>query len=315
MTLRIRLIEVDDFSSNVLSGLNSIGELVTGSCEQNELRHIFDEFDVFWFRLKYRIDETVITSSSRCKYIITPVTGIDHIDLDLCRKYGIQVICLKNEFEFLKKVRATAEFTIAITFDIMRSVSMSIQSVKEGIWDRDRFRGNELYLKKVGIVGLGRLGNIVASYFKAFGCEVLAFDTKPIAEEDACQRAESLHELLKWSDIVSLHVDLNDTTIGLIGLEELKLIGANAFLINTSRGGVVNDKDLLTALKAQMIKGAAIDVLSGEPDIDRTHPLVDYVSRGNKNLIITPHLGGNTFESFEKTEKYVFDKLVELLKS
>ena len=314
MSLRIRLIEVDDFSPTVLKGLNELGELVTGPCEQEELKSILDSFDVFWFRLKYRIDAQVLSETTRCRFIVTPVTGIDHIDLDRCDALGIKVICLKGEAEFLKKVRATAELTIALAMDIMRNTARAVQSVKEGQWDRDLFRGNELYEKRVAIVGMGRLGAITAGYFEALGCEVKGFDTdKAKVEASTYAMTDSLEELLEWAEVVSIHVDLHEGSYNLISAKELKAMGPSAYLINTSRGGIVNESDLLEALQEGSIKGAALDVLNGEPDINEEHPLVKYQATGAENIVITPHIGGNTFESFSKTEKFIFDKLVSHL--
>lgn len=316
MSLRIRLIEVDDFSPTVLRGLTQLGEVVTGPCEQEELKSILDSFDVFWFRLKYCIDEQVLSDTTRCRFIVTPVTGIDHIDLDRCNALGIKVICLKGEAEFLKKVRATAELTIALSMDIMRNTSRAVLSVKEGQWDRDLFRGNELYEKRVAIIGMGRLGAITAGYFEALGCEVKGFDTdKAKVEASAYAMTDSLQELLEWAELVSIHVDLHEGSRNLIGTKELKAMGPAAYLVNTSRGGIVNEKDLLSALQKGTIKGAALDVLSGEPDIDEQHALVQYHASGANNIVITPHIGGNTYESFSKTEEFIFDKLVSHLNS
>ena len=264
--------------------------------------------DVFWFRLKFRLDRELL-SKARCKIIATPVTGIDQIDVEACKEFGIAIVCLKGETEFLREIRATAEHTLALTLSLIRNISPAFKSVKTGVWDRDLFPGVELYGKTVGVVGTGRLGTICAEYFRMLGMRVLGYDPRP-SMPAWIERKETLKELLQESDVVSLHVVADKSTENLIGKNEFSACKPTAFLINTSRGSIVCETSLLAALQNKSIRGAALDVLQNESDINENHPLVQY-AQAQDNLLLTPHLGGNTPESFQKTERFLAEQVIK----
>lgn len=309
--LNLFLTETEDFSQEVLNELNSKFNLTVGECEQDELKDIFETCDVFWFRLGFQINESVVSEKTTCKFIATPVTGIDHIDEELCEKYGIKIVCLRGETEFLKEVRATAEHTLLLTLSVMRNVAPAIQNVLKGSWQRDLFRGNEIYKKTVGIIGYGRLGRIVADYFHAFGSTVGYFDTQAKDSPEHIHVYSDVQTLVEKSDIISIHIPYNKTTHHLYGDSFFKNFNSKKWLINTSRGGVIDEASMLRCLKSGNIAGAAVDVLYGEPEI-ADHPLVHYAQQ-HRNLVISPHIGGCTFESFEKTETFILNKLYNLL--
>ncbi|MBT6178715.1 MAG: hypothetical protein HOI23_15820 [Deltaproteobacteria bacterium] len=307
---RILVAEPEDFCTEAQTLLKSVGSLDLKECHGVELHHAFQEYDVIWFRLSEKIDSETLGPAPRAKIIATPVTGIDHIDLDACAKHNIQVVCLKGEREFLKKVRATAEHTIGLTMALMRKTSAAQNSVRKGEWTRDLFRGNELYEKTAGIIGMGRLGSIVADYFHTLGMKVIATDIRPFEHPHA--QSVSLETLLESSDIVSLHVDYSEASHHLIGANEFKRMKNTAVFINTSRGGIADEKALLNALTSETIAGAALDVLAAEPNVPADHPLIQFANQ-SQNLIITPHIGGNTFESFVKTEIFIANRVIDAL--
>ncbi len=311
MRPKIRIAEAKDFDLKVLNFLKQHADVEIASCVLADLSHIFDTFDVFWFRLGFKIDEALIANSKKVKVIATPVTGIDHIDEQACAHKGIQIVCLRGEYEFLKEVRATAEHTIALTFALMRLLGPAMNDTKLGNWNRDQFRGNELYKKKVGIVGLGRLGEITASYFQTFGCDVYYYDIREITSKHA-QKVSSLLEISNC-DIVSIHVNYTLQTHHLINASFFEHCNPDMFFINTSRGGIVDEESLLNALQSSKIKGAALDVIQNEFEFNLQNRLVQY-AKHNNHLIITPHIGGNTFESFEKTEMFIAKKILGYFK-
>ena len=308
--LKLYIAERNDFSNEVFQELETRFEILDFK-ENISIKEILKQVDIFWFRLAHKLDSTVLDKSTKCKYLLNPVTGIDHIDEKLCNELGIQIICLRGEVDFLKNVRATAEHTIALTLALLRKIHPAVTDVQSGNWNRDAYRGNELYNKKVGILGYGRLGKIVAKYFHAFDCDIFYFDVEEKIADSYCVKLNSIESLFENCDIVSIHIPLNDSTKGIIDKNLLFKMATNAILVNTSRGAIVNDKDLLDALVSNKIKGAALDVLEGEPNILNSE-LVKY-SKSNSNLIITPHIGGNTYESFAKTEKFLADKLVQII--
>lgn len=306
--LSLYLAETDDFSPDVLQYLRINFDVSLGP-KRVPLKTILNSFDVFWFRLNHKIDSNVLDNASRCRYIVCPATGLDHIDEELCLSLGVQIISLRGEVDFLKEIRATAEHTLALALALIRNIPAAVHHVKNGGWNRDLFRGTELYCKKVGIVGYGRLGRITAQYFHAFGCKVGFFDIEDRQHPDQISHYTSIDELLRDCDIVSIHVPLNQATKHLFSCAELSHMKDDAVLINTSRGDIIDESALLEILVKGKIGGAALDVLSCEPFIE-TNPLVHYATK-NSNLIITPHIGGNTYESFHKTEMFVAKKLVE----
>lgn len=308
--LKLYIAERSDFSNEVFQELENRFEILDFK-ENISIKEILKQVDIFWFRLAHKLDSTVLDKNTKCKYLLTPVTGIDHIDEKLCNELGIQIICLRGEVDFLKNVRATAEHTIALTLALLRKIHPAITDVQSGNWNRDNFRGYELYEKKVGILGYGRLGKIVARYFHAFDCEISYFDIEEKIGDTFCVRLNTIESLFENNDIISLHIPLNEKTIGIINKDLLQKMKVNSILVNTSRGAIINELDLLEVLKFKSIKGAALDVLEGEPNILNSE-LVKY-SKTNSNLIITPHIGGNTYESFAKTEKFLADKLAQII--
>lgn len=307
--LKILVAEPDDFNKEVLEMLQSYGDTDVKELRTQDLQEAFDSYDVIWFRLGHKIDAQAIGLNPRCKILATPVTGLDHIDERLCKEIGIQIVSLRGEKEFLKDVRATAEMTVALTLALMRNIIPAAESVRKGEWKRDDFRGSELFGKTAGIIGVGRLGKITAGYFKAFGMKVIGYDVNDDYDIEVNEKASSIEELIKKSDVVSLHVNYNESTENLIGEKELSFFKEDAVLINTSRGGIVDEAALLKALKNGKLKGAALDVIKDEHSVKPGNPLLKYAQKNN-NLLIVPHIGGNTYESFEKTEKFIAGKVI-----
>jgi D-3-phosphoglycerate dehydrogenase len=248
----------------------------------------------------------------RCRLIAVPTTGLDHIDLHACAERGIEIISLYGEREFLSTVRATSELTIALALSLIRNLPRAVQSVQMGEWDRDQFRGTELYGKTAGIVGLGRLGSITADYFYAFGMRVLGYDVRDDVASSPAVKVDTIEELLEQSDLVSIHVTYTAKTRHLFSAAAFARMKSGAILINTSRGGVVCETALIEALESGRIAGAALDVLDGEPAIDANHPMLRYAET-HPNVLITPHIGGNTIESFAKTEVFIADRVLSSL--
>ncbi|MDA8595388.1 2-hydroxyacid dehydrogenase [Flavobacteriaceae bacterium] len=269
-----------------------------------DLIKTLESCDVFWFRLNHRLTKEILKTAS-CKIIACAVTGLDHIDINYAEKKGIKIISLKNEFDFLKTVRATAEHTLGLTLGLLRQVVQASEDIQNGNWRREFFLGSEIYQKKVGIIGLGRLGTITANLYKAFGAEIYYYDIKNI--DSNYIKLNSLKEVFKICDIISLHVPLDSSTFEFINKD---LFSENEFfLINTSRGQVINEKDIVKGLKKSKLLGYATDVLTGEPHI--ANSLIWKESLYNKKILVTPHIGGYTKESILKTEKFISKKILE----
>lgn len=312
MSPRILIAEPLDFSSAATAALGRAAEVVLQTTTAAELPRAFAEYDVVWIRLAARITAELLGSEPRCRILVVPTTGLDHIDLAACERAGIRVVSLKGETDFLRQVRATAELTLGLTLALLRHIPEAAASTVAGAWDRDRFRGREIFEKTVGIIGVGRLGTIVAGYFRALGATVLGYDPRPDFPHDAAHRVDRLNDLLSRSDIVCLMASYDDGTRHLLGTEAFGHCKPGAVLINTSRGGIVDERALLDALESGRLAGAALDVLDGEPGIDARHSVIRY-AQTHPNVVILPHLGGNTFESLEKTEIFLAKKVAALL--
>jgi D-3-phosphoglycerate dehydrogenase len=308
---KIFISESDRFTPEALMFLKTFAEVSFGDGSKEQLKDAFLNSDVVWIRLANKIDRTFFSSDMKCRVIACAVTGIDHINLSDCHEFGVQIVCLKGETEFLKEVRATAELTMGLMLALIRKIPQASASVKSGIWNRDLFAGSELFKKTIGIVGLGRLGLIVAEYAKSFGMSVLAYDKHQNFPSDI-QKLSSLTELCSLADVISIHLSYDDSTKEIFDSTCFNAMKCSAVLINTARGGIVDEKALLLALESKKIRGAALDVLNGEPGINESHPLVQYAIK-NDNLLIVPHIGGNTPESFEKTELFIAKKIQSIL--
>jgi D-3-phosphoglycerate dehydrogenase len=307
-------VEPDHYSPKARSILRTLGEVHEKTLTREELLDTIGEFDVLITRFGVPVDKEVICAGGRLKAIVTATTGVDHIDVAAASEHGVEVLCLRGETEFLKNIHASAEHTWAILMALIRKIPAAVKSVEQGEWNRDLFRGHELFGKVLGIIGYGRIGEKVAQYGLVFGMDVLVYDPYREQTVSSLKKCDTLLDLLPKSDVVALHVPLNDETFGLIGQKEFEAMKPGAFLINTSRGAVIDEPALLKALSSGRIGGAAVDVLSNESNLrgNKPHAMVEY-ARTHTNLLITPHIGGATWESMEKTEIFVAEKLKKFL--
>lgn len=241
----------------------------------------------------------VINSLPNLKMISVAFTGVDHIDLDACRRQGI-VVCNAPGYS----THSVAELTVGLMINVMRNINSCDQAVRDSK-NRSGLIGNEINGKKVGIVGTGSIGLRVAEICKAFGCELIAYSRSQ--KEKALKLGilyVELETLFKESDIVSIHLPLNKETEGMIDKELIDMMNGSAILINTARGPIVDSKALAQALNEERIRGAGIDVFEMEPPISADHPLVNA-----KNTVFTPHIAFATPEAFRKRAKIVLDNI------
>jgi D-3-phosphoglycerate dehydrogenase len=311
---RILVAESGDFSAPAFELLQQVGKVVLADLDRHGLLAAVHQAEVLWVRLRHRIDAEVMAAAPHLKMIITPTTGLNHIDTWEAARRGIRVLSLRGEVQFLQDVRATAEHTLALILALFRRLPEAVAHVQGGGWNRDRFKGREVHAKTIGIVGYGRLGRIVARYLQVFGARVLATDPNvDVHSLDAGVTLVPLIDLLEQADLVTLHVNLCEATYQFFGQEQFAAMQQGAWLVNTSRGELVDEAALLAALRSRRLAGAALDVLCEESFAGMgDHPLVAY-ARDHDNLIITPHIGGCTVESMAKTEAFLADRLRTLL--
>ena len=289
--------------------LQSVFDVQAIDANRQQLIAAISNFEVLWVRLRNMIDKEIMDHAPKLTTIATNTTGLNHVDLDEAAKRKIAVVSLKGEYEFLSDIRATAEHTIGLALALLRKIPAAHNHASAGGWDRYPFKGHELYEQTAGIIGYGRLGKIVAGYFKAFGMKVLVCDPNVADTPDDVLKVQ-LDELVRQSDVISLHVDYRPENNQMIDKSVFEHVKQGAVFINTARGELVNESDLLAALNSGRLAGAALDVVASEhTNSDVRAALVQYTT-GNDNLILTPHIGGNTFESHFKTEEFLAQKLL-----
>jgi D-3-phosphoglycerate dehydrogenase len=314
MRWRILNIEPLGYSVEARSILAQLGDVEEDQMSRAQLLQKLNAYDVLIVRLAHQIDSEVLEAGTALKAIVTATTGLDHIDVAEAQARGIAVLSLQGETDFLQGITATAEHTWALLLALVRRIVPASVAAQSGNWNRDQFRGHQLKGKRLGIVGLGRLGRMVAGYGQAFDMEVSAFD--PFVQDwlPGVRQSPSLQDLIGWSNVLSLHVPLTTETRGLIGFTELQQMVAGAYLINTSRGQLIDEEALVQSLESGHLAGAALDVVIAERDPEQrsTSLLLAYAAKF-ENLLITPHIAGATHESMARTEMFMAWKLAKFL--
>lgn len=308
-TLKILLTEPGDFSAVALAKLRTRFEVGSGPMPRDALRQRLGAYDAVFVRLAHRFDHDILRRSPRLAVIVTPTTGLNHIDIETAATAEISVLSLRGERAFLETIHATAELTWGLLLALARRLPAAGRHAAEGGWDRDRFKGIELAGRTLGIIGYGRLGARVAEYGRAFDMKILACD--PTAELPGWASGRDLDILCAEADIVTLHVTSKPENRGLIGAKQFARMKPGALFINTARGDIVDERALLQALEEGGLAGAALDVLAAEYD-PKAEPIADQLrrfARESGTLLLTPHVGGATYDSMARTEEFMVERL------
>jgi D-3-phosphoglycerate dehydrogenase len=312
--VRILNAEPQGYSQAAREILDTLGEVTEKPLDRAGLLDTAEDYEVLITRFGHRMDKELFAAAPRLRVLVSATTGLDHIDLEAAADCGVEVLSLEGETEFLEGLSATAELTWGLLLAVSRHIPQAADSVKEGIWDRDAFKGNELRGKRLGILGMGRLGRMVAEYGRVFGMVVAAYDPYASDWPTGVELHSAAEDLMEDAQVLSIHVPLNDETRGLMDKDMLSRLPEGAVLINTSRGAVVAEAALLSALGSGHLAGAGLDVVAEELCGGPSQALLAY-ARDHGNLIITPHMGGATVESMEKAEVFIAHKLVRFLES
>tara|TARA_Y100000816_G_scaffold292520_1_gene288300 strand:+ start:12496 stop:14217 length:1722 start_codon:yes stop_codon:yes gene_type:complete len=259
---------------------------------------------------KYRIDGSLIKNFQKLKLIVTPSTGSNHIDKIFCNKNKIKVIALKDT-SFVNQIFASSEFAFALILATVRKLPQSYNSALTGKWreEENKFRSIELRDKKIGIIGFGRIGQNVAKYSKALGMNVIYFDPYKEVKNKNYKKIKNVNALLAISDIVLIAVHLDKTTKNMFTKKLFNKMKDGSYFINISRGEIINESDLIKAMKSGKIVAAGVDVLSDEQTIDISTNLLMKYAKLNNNLIITPHIAGLTVDSEKKAATFAFNQI------
>ena len=311
--MNILITEPEGYSSHAIALYKRLGHVWLLPDTGKPLHKAIADADAVVIRLGYLFDNQILTTAEKLRYIISPTTGLDHIDLEAAAAKNITIISLQGESQFLASIPSTAEFTRGLLLALIRQIPAAAQHVSTGGWNRNLFKGQNLNGRKLALLGLGRVGKQVATYAKAFGMRIMAYDPAAAEWPARVQKAENPEDLFTWGDILSIHIPLagNEGFVSPMLLHRLK---KGAFVINTSRGKVWDEACVAGLLSNGYIGGIATDVLDGEMgEISlQKNPLLALAGKGY-NLIITPHIAGATHESMKATEDFVAEKFQVLL--
>ena len=235
--------------------------------------------------------------------ILTASTGLNHIDIQYCKNNDIKVLSLTKDYDLINDLPSTAELAFGLMSSIVRNIPSSFDDVKKGNWDYNSHMGHQLKGKTIGLIGYGRLGKMMYNYCDVFGMNIFIYDPYEGFNE--------FDTLLKQSDIISLHVHANDETKHMINKKMLGKMKNNSYIVNTSRGEIVNENDIVESLRKGKLKGYATDVIEDEYGNRENSPILKGVKEG-LNILVTPHIGGMTWEGQQKAYMWSISKLEEL---
>jgi|TARA_B100001093_G_scaffold69906_1_gene60398 D-3-phosphoglycerate dehydrogenase len=299
----MKILICDKLDSFAIQELNKMGTCKDISSEENKREMLLEQIpdtDLVFIRSATSIDKEVIDAGVNLKIIARCGVGLDNVDIIEATKRGIHVT---NSPE--ANIISVAELTVGLIIASARNLIKGNNTLKQKKWDRSALTGIELYEKTLGFVGFGRVARLVASRMHSFGMKIVFFD--PYIDESTQNETKlELDELLQQSDVVSLHVVKNKETINLISKEKLSLMKQDAIFINTSRGGVVDESEVLRLVDNGKLFSAALDVYEQEPP--------EYTTQLTESDSITlPHLGASTREAQLKAGSDTVQNVVSIL--
>lgn len=230
---------------------------------REELLEIIDQYDALIVRSVTKVNEELIKRASRLKVVGRAGNGIDNIDVEVCTRYGVIVANTPDS-----NTISAAEQTISLLLSSIRNTAWANTFLKGGTWDRKPFRGVELYGKTVGIVGLGRIGSMVATRLKAFNMKVIAYDpyiSDERFERYGAEKKNTLEELVREADFITVHTPRNEETMHMIDERILELAKDGVRLVNCARGGIIKEEAILKGLESGKVASAGLDVFEIEP--------------------------------------------------
>ncbi|SKC64020.1 phosphoglycerate dehydrogenase [Maledivibacter halophilus] len=271
---------------------------------RQELLKIIESYDGLVIRSSTKVNKELLSKAKKLKVVGRAGNGIDNIDIDEATKKGVVVANTPDS-----NTISACELTIGLLLATARNISQANSYLKSGKWDRKRFIGSELYGKTLGIVGLGRIGGLVAARMAAFDMNIIAYD--PYIADDRFKRfraekKETLEELLKESDFITLHTPKTTETIGMIGEEAINQMKPGARIVNVARGGIIDEKSLLKGLNSGKVVSAGLDVHEEEPA--NNNPLFEI-----QNTVVTPHIGASTVEAQENVGTTIAKQVLSAL--
>ncbi len=273
--------------------------------EREELLARIGDYHALIVRSATRVDEEIIQAGDRLQVIGRAGVGVDNIDVEAATKRGIMVINAPQS-----NIISAAEHTMALILSLCRRIPEADASLRAGKWERKRFEGVELFHKTIGIIGLGRIGLLVAHRCLAFGMRVMAFDpyiSQERAQKEGVEMVDKLEDLLVQSDFITVHLPHTTETHHMISKKEFSIMKDGVYIFNVARGGIIDEKALVEALESGKVAGAGLDVFEEEPLLES--PLLKM-----NNVVLTPHLGASTYEAQDRAGTMIAEQVSAALK-
>lgn len=272
---------------------------------REELLSVIGDFDALIVRSATQVNEELLEKATRLKIVGRAGNGIDNIQVEAATRYGVVVANTPES-----NTVSAAEHAVALLLASARNIPAADRQLKSGEWDRSYFKGTEIFGKTIGVIGLGKIGSLVAARMKAFQTTVLAYD--PYIADDrfkmfGAEKVETLEELLRRSDIITIHTPKTPETNGMIGDKEIEMMKDGVRIVNDARGGIIKEASLIKYLDAGKIRSAALDVFEKEPSDN--HNLM-----GRVNVVCTPHIGADTDEAQENVGVTIANQVIAGLK-
>ena len=273
---------------------------------EDELCKVIGEYDALMVRSQTKVTAKVIEAGKNLKIIGRAGVGVDNIDLEAATSHGIIVVNSPDG-----NTNAAAEHTVALMLAMSRNIAKAAASTKQGLWERSKFTGHEVFGKTLGIIGFGKIGHHVATTAKALGMNIIVSDpytTKEVVEKFGAKYVENLDELWGQCDYITVHVPKTKETLHMINKDTIAKMKKGVRLINCARGGIIDEADLAQALESGQVAQAAVDVYETEPNISDS-PLV----KTTGDILLTPHLGASTEEAQLKVAEDVAQQIRDVL--
>jgi D-3-phosphoglycerate dehydrogenase len=285
---------------------NGFESIYAPSISRDELLELLPGLSGLVLATRIGADKEMIEKGSSLEWIARLGSGMDHIDTSFAASKNIRCISSPEG-----NCRAVAEHALGMLLSMMNNICRASRQIGGGQWLRDENRGVELSGKTIGIIGYGHTGSAFAGLLSSFGVEILAYDKYKFGFGDSKVREASLEQIGRYADVISFHVPLTDETAGMAGASFFDSLLRNPWIINTSRGGVVNEDALLQALDKGKVRGACLDVLENEDLSSLTAVQRSRLERlsGHPAVMLTPHIAGYTDESFYKVSFFILQKL------
>lgn len=307
----MKVLFIDSTHESILTNFKNAGWKVGlhYKTSREELLGLVHTYDGIIIRSRFKLDETFLRNAKKLKFIGRPGAGLENIDLAYCKKHEIKV------FRSPEGNRdAVAEHTLGMILMMLNNLKIADQEVRQGVWKRTENRGHELMGKTFGIIGYGYMGRAVAQRLKGFGLNVIAYDKYLNKYSDENANEVTLEELKEKSDFISLHLPQADETMNYVNEKFINSCAKPFYLINTARGKSVDTKAMLNGIDSGKIIGACLDVLEFESSSFETsavaNPVFQELIKSDK-VLLSPHIGGWTYESDFKMGEFLSKKILK----